>query len=130
MSTLLALQQKKPEIMRSIVRHFMGLNAAPDLPPMSEELSQMGDDVVGQFVHGFLDTMERTLQGETNARQEFLTLVLPPLRDGGMPLSMVGSGLPAMFAIVAAHLGLAHATWVARYAQEYSEFFYKTWDAE
>lgn len=130
MSTLQNFQQKKPEIFRDIMLYLARSNAEPeDRSSISEEVLNMSEEGTSQFIRGFLDVIAQELEGNNKARDEYMSLVVPPLKEGGLPLSMMARSLAPMFAIIGAHLGPAHLAWLTQYAHEHTECLFSIWDA-
>ena len=129
MNTLDVFRQKKREILRKIVHFFIHQEAPADLPPISEEISNISEDETTQMIHGFLEVIEKALTGDKEAAQDYLSLILPPLKSGGLSSSMIVRSVPAMFAIIAVNLGPDHLSWISQYSQEYMDALNQVWES-
>ena len=130
MSALQDFQLKKPEIFRDIMLYLARSNASPEeRASISEEILNMSEEGTSQFVRGFLDVIAQDLEGNNKARDEYMSLVVPPLKEAGLPLSMMVRSVAPMFAIIGAYLGPVHSAWLSQYAHDHSECLFSVWDA-
>lgn len=130
MSILQDFQQKKPEIFRGIMHYLLHATSTPEeRAALTEEVLHMTQESTAQFIRGYLDVLEQTMEGNHTTRDEYLGLVVPPLKQAGLSLPMMGRAVAPMFAVVAAHLGPTHLEWLTQYSHEYSERFYTLWES-
>jgi hypothetical protein len=110
-----ALQTHRSDLIEAMVRVLQGAGSADD-----------GE--LRQFVVAFHGLMVAASAGDNGPRDEYLASVVPPLRQTGLPLADMVTGLLGMSEVVAAVLGQAHVPWLSGFFADYARELLKVWE--
>ena len=110
-------QQKRPEL-------FTKMMAAVNLLP-----APMPEDNANQFINGYLALIESALGGDLGPRDEYLSLVIPPLKQNGMPLGYVIGVLVGVDLALVSVTSPEHLPWYSAFLSGYAEKFCQLWEA-
>lgn len=116
MSALQDFQQKRSAIFKSM------LEITTILP------APMQADNANQFINGYLAVIESALQGDLGPRDEYLGLVIPPLKQGQMPLGYIIGVLVGVNTALVAVIDHAHAPWYASFLSTYADKLCQLWE--
>lgn len=83
-----------------------------------------------QFIVGYVHILGAAADGDMGPRDEYLGTVIPAIRDGGMPLSVVMDGMVRVATVAGALLGADHARWLADFQGEYTKRIIDIWSTE
>lgn len=92
---------------------------APDVQTSAEETEQ--------FIRGFVDLVEKAAHGDTSARDTYIEVVIPSIRDAGMPLDVVLDGMVRVSMAMTAVLPEAHHTWAIEFCADYTRRLIEAW---
>ena len=80
-----------------------------------------------QFIRGFVDAVERSANGDDSARDTYIDVVIPSIRDAGMPLPVVLDGMVRVSMAMTAVLPAEHHGWVIRFCGDYTRRLVHAW---
>jgi hypothetical protein len=80
-----------------------------------------------QFVAGYLDVLEQAAKGDYGPRDEYLTTVIPGIREAGMSLEDVLAQMAGVAMAIAATVLPAHLAWHVSFTRDYVERLAKGW---
>jgi hypothetical protein len=83
---------------------------------------------VRQFIVGFVGVLEASAGGDHGPRDEYLAAVIPALRSGGMPLSIVVDGMLRVSMAASAGLPREHLDWLVSFCSDYSRRMLELWE--
>ena len=89
---------------------------------------QTPDHAVKQFISGFIAVLESAARGDDSTRDLYLNSVIPALREGTMPFSVILTAMLRVTAAAACVLGPEHVTWVANYCADYMARLVSVWE--
>lgn len=81
----------------------------------------------GQFVAGFLDLAIHAAAGNTTPRDEYLSLVVPSIKQSGMDLGVVMAGMIGVAMGGANALSGAELTWWYTFCHDYTHRLVEAW---
>jgi hypothetical protein len=87
------------------------------------------DSAISQFIWGFINVLEASAHGDHGPRDLYLSSVIPALRDGPMPFSVVLGSMVRVTSAAACVLGLEHLKWVSEYCADYTLRLMALWEA-
>lgn len=94
----------------------------------SDDGTGTSEEDTRQFVVGYVSLVRAALSGDTDARDVYLESVIPALRAGGMPLTIVMAGMVRAATAVAAVAGPEHAEWLCRFQSDYTRRMLALWE--
>ena len=92
---------------------------------------QADGDASGQFRQvtvGYYTILRSASAGDFGPRDEYLSTVIPALRQSGMPLSVIMAGLVRLAAATGAALGAEHARWLCEFLGDYTARILAIWE--
>lgn len=89
---------------------------------------QTPEFAVKQFIQGFIAVLESAAQGDDSTRDLYLNSVIPALREGTMPFSIILTSMLRVTAAAASVLGPEHVIWVANYCADYTGRLVSVWE--
>jgi hypothetical protein len=95
----------------------------------TEDPSLPGSDAERrQFVAGFLDLAVHAAAGDTAPRDEYLSLVVPAVKQSGMSLAVIMAGMVGVAMGGANALSGAELTWWYRFCNDYTHRLLEAWN--
>ena len=92
---------------------------------------QADEDATGQFRQvtvGYYTILRSAAAGDFGPRDEYLSTVIPALRESGMPLSVIITGLVRLVVATGAALGAEHARWLCEFLGDYTGRILAIWE--
>jgi hypothetical protein len=86
------------------------------------------DSAIRQFLWGFINILEGSAHGDHGPRDLYLSSVIPALRDGAMPFSVVLASMVRVSSATACVLGPEHVQWVSDYCADYTLRLMALWE--
>jgi hypothetical protein len=81
-----------------------------------------------QFIVGYFNILRAATAEDFGPRDEYLSTVIPALRQSGMPLSVIMVGLVRLVTVVAAALGVEHTKWLCEFQGDYTARILAMWE--
>jgi hypothetical protein len=88
------------------------------------------DDEVRQFIVGFVNVLSAAAAGDLSPRDEYLTTVIPAIRDGGMPLVVIVDGMLRVSLSAAVVLEREHLPWLIQFCSDYTKALLSIWEGQ
>jgi hypothetical protein len=86
------------------------------------------ESAISQFIWGFINVLEASAHGDHGPRDLYLSSVIPALRDGSMPFSLVVASMVRVSSAAASVLGPEHLQWVSDYCADYTVRLMAHWE--
>jgi hypothetical protein len=109
------LDAKRSEIIDLMIR----TNSSPD---------GTSDGDTRQFIVGYVTILRAATVEDFGPRDEYLSTVIPALRQSGMPLSVIMGGMVRVATGAAAVLGVEHAKWLCEFQGDYTARILAMWE--
>ena len=101
-----------------LIEKMMEVRNVTDLASSAEDARQ--------FMVGFVRLMQASASGDDGPRDEYLSTVIPAIRDAGMPLTVVLDGMVRV-AIGATAILPEHALWFSNFCANYTVRLLEVW---
>ena len=116
MSVLQDFQKKRPQLFSAM---FEAMRVMPAPMPATH---------IDQFINGYLAVIESALQGDLGPRDEYLNLVIPPLKQSKMPLGYIIGSLVGVNAALSAVVAPEHSSWYVYFLSTYADKLCQVWE--